>query len=76
MRAQGEADKKDGLMKKDIVTSEAPLSRNLTYDFHQDDLRIALFFLFFVQVGFFGTGKYVVSMILELMSDRPSALHL
>ena len=24
-----------------------------------DDLRIALFFLFFVQVGFFGTGKYV-----------------
>lgn len=24
-----------------------------------DDLRIALFFLFFVQVAFFGTGKYV-----------------
>jgi phosphatidylinositol glycan class N len=27
------------------------------YQFHLDDLRIALFFLFFVQVGFFGTGK-------------------
>ena len=23
----------------------------------RDDVRIALFFLFFVQVGFFGTGK-------------------
>ena len=29
----------------------------ITYQFHLDDLRIALFFLFFVQVGFFGTGK-------------------
>ena len=27
------------------------------YHFKIDDLRIALFFLFFVQVGFFGTGK-------------------
>lgn len=27
------------------------------YKFQLDDLRIALFFLFFVQVGFFGTGK-------------------
>ncbi len=27
------------------------------YRFQLDDLRIALFFLFFVQVGFFGTGK-------------------
>ena len=27
------------------------------YKFHPDDLRIALFFLFFVQVGFFGIGK-------------------
>lgn len=30
------------------------------YRFQLDDLRIALFFLFFVQVGFFGTGKWVV----------------
>lgn len=30
-----------------------------TYVFRVDDVRIALFFLFFVQVGFFGTGKYV-----------------
>ena len=27
------------------------------YSFQSDDLRIALFFLFFVQLGFFGTGK-------------------
>ncbi|RDB20194.1 GPI ethanolamine phosphate transferase 1 [Hypsizygus marmoreus] len=27
------------------------------YDFQPDDLRMALFFLFFVQVGFFGTGN-------------------
>ncbi|KAG6917063.1 hypothetical protein DXG01_004035 [Tephrocybe rancida] len=27
------------------------------YQFRPDDLRIALFFLFFVQVGFFGAGK-------------------
>ncbi|KAJ7201338.1 Phosphatidylinositolglycan class N-domain-containing protein, partial [Mycena pura] len=29
----------------------------LQYRFQPDDLRIALFFLFFVQVGFFGTGN-------------------
>jgi GPI ethanolamine phosphate transferase 1 len=28
-----------------------------SYEFQADDLRVALFFLFFVQVGFFGTGK-------------------
>ena len=27
------------------------------YTFEADDLRIVLFFLFFVQVAFFGTGK-------------------
>ncbi|KAG6880001.1 hypothetical protein C0992_008208 [Termitomyces sp. T32_za158] len=31
--------------------------RTKVYLFQPDDLRIALFFLFFVQVGFFGTGK-------------------
>ncbi|KAJ7157155.1 Phosphatidylinositolglycan class N-domain-containing protein [Mycena filopes] len=29
----------------------------LQYSFQPDDIRIALFFLFFVQVGFFGTGN-------------------
>jgi hypothetical protein len=29
------------------------------YRFQADDLRVALIFLFFVQVAFFGTGKYV-----------------
>lgn len=27
------------------------------YQFQTDDARIVLFFLFFIQVGFFGTGK-------------------
>ncbi|KAG6845535.1 hypothetical protein H0H87_007779 [Tephrocybe sp. NHM501043] len=31
--------------------------RAKVYQFRPDDIRIALFFLFFVQVGFFGTGK-------------------
>jgi hypothetical protein len=29
------------------------------YTLEVDDVRIALFFLFFVQIAFFGTGKYV-----------------
>ena len=29
----------------------------VSYRLQMDDLRIAVFFLFFVQVGFFGTGK-------------------
>lgn len=28
-----------------------------SYNFQVDDLRIAMFFLFFVQIAFFGTGK-------------------
>lgn len=31
----------------------------LSHHFRPDDMRIALFFLFFVQVAFFGTGKWV-----------------
>ena len=57
VRAEREADKKNRILKKDVEHPKAPLSRSLTYDFQADDLRIALFFLFFVQVGFFGTGK-------------------
>lgn len=34
--------------------------RSNDYRFQADDVRIALFFLFFVQVAFFGTGKYVI----------------
>jgi len=33
------------------------------YRFQADDVRIALFFLFFVQVAFFGTGKYVTFVL-------------
>lgn len=32
-------------------------NRKKHYSFQVDDLRIALFFLFFVQIAFFGTGK-------------------
>ncbi|KAH9482188.1 GPI ethanolamine phosphate transferase 1 [Psilocybe cubensis] len=32
----------------------------VAHKFQMDDLRIALFFLFFVQVGFFGTGKLCI----------------
>lgn len=33
------------------------VERTGEYAFQWDDVRTALFFLFFVQVGFFGTGK-------------------
>ncbi|KAF8885809.1 Phosphatidylinositolglycan class N-domain-containing protein [Infundibulicybe gibba] len=36
---------------------DAQAPRSKTYQFQPDDLRIAVFFLFFVQVGFFGTGN-------------------
>jgi len=32
-------------------------SGKYSYSFQVDDVRIALFFLFFVQIAFFGTGK-------------------
>jgi phosphatidylinositol glycan class N len=57
VRSERITDEKDRLLKKDAENHKAPLSQSLTYDFQLDDLRIALFFLFFVQVGFFGTGK-------------------
>jgi hypothetical protein len=34
--------------------------RGEAYRPRMDDVRVALFFLFFVQVGFFGTGKWVI----------------
>lgn len=49
--------KKESLAGKETNESEVALSPSLIYDFQPDDVRIALFFLFFVQVGFFGTGK-------------------
>ncbi|KAJ3517601.1 hypothetical protein NLJ89_g404 [Agrocybe chaxingu] len=39
------------------TAAKRDLSQALAYTFQLDDLRIALFFLFFVQVGFFGTGN-------------------
>ena len=39
------------------TVNEKMANRNGEYSFQWDDVRTALFFLFFVQVGFFGTGK-------------------
>lgn len=40
------------------------------YRFQPDDLRIAVFFLFFVQVGFFGTGKWVSDSIFSKLCTK------
>lgn len=49
------------VMVESVVRNGSPrpnfLKVNKVYHFREDDLRIALFFLFFVQVGFFGTGN-------------------
>jgi phosphatidylinositol glycan class N len=45
----------NGSMPKQVQTD--------SYRFQADDARIALFFLFFVQVAFFGTGKYVTFLL-------------
>lgn len=37
--------------------NERKVNQTGEYSFQWDDVRTALFFLFFVQVGFFGTGK-------------------
>lgn len=37
--------------------SETECKGSADYTFQVDDLRIAMFFLFFVQIAFFGTGK-------------------
>jgi len=38
-------------------TGDSGRKMMMSYNFQVDDLRIALFFLFFVQTAFFGTGK-------------------
>ncbi|KZT25011.1 PigN-domain-containing protein [Neolentinus lepideus HHB14362 ss-1] len=43
--------------KAPVKKSEGTAPELQSYKPHSDDLRIALFFLFFVQVGFFGTGN-------------------
>jgi hypothetical protein len=40
-----------------MATSARAMTRPVGYLPRADDLRIALFFLFFVQVAFFGTGN-------------------
>lgn len=57
IRAEKRSDEREGLVKKDVDGTQTTDLQSQTYTFRLDDLRIALFFLFFVQVGFFGTGK-------------------
>jgi phosphatidylinositol glycan class N len=40
--------------------AEKAAEEGAVYRPKMEDVRIALFFLFFVQVGFFGTGKWVL----------------
>lgn len=44
-------------MEEKIRAVDPDINSKGQYTFRLDDVRIALFFLFFVQVGFFGTGK-------------------
>ena len=56
-RAVEQVDDKDETQRK-------PRQHASIYVPEADDVRIALFFLFFVQIAFFGTGKYVITMTL------------
>lgn len=58
LRSSGNIGKRSG---KPTTTKDRRLGQAAAYNLQMDDLRIALFFLFFVQVGFFGTGKYVIT---------------
>lgn len=53
---------------EETKTAKSELELAIAHKFELDDLRIALFFLFLVQVGFFGTGKYVGFSVLECSS--------
>jgi GPI ethanolamine phosphate transferase 1 len=44
-------------MKPGVLANDKHMSTWNPMSLNRDDVRIALFFLFFVQVGFFGTGK-------------------
>ena len=55
----------EAAVRKTLVTN-GPMPKEVRsdgYRFQADDVRIALFFLFFVQVAFFGTGKYVTFVL-------------
>lgn len=47
----------ESMLRASSRASDSKGARSKSYSFQTDDLRIALFFLFFVQVAFFGTGK-------------------
>ncbi len=58
LRSSGDIGKRSG---RSMAVKDRRLGQATAYNFQMEDLRIALFFLFFVQVGFFGTGKYVTA---------------
>ena len=43
--------------RNEATVNKNAVERSGEYIFQWEDVRTALFFLFFVQVGFFGTGK-------------------
>ncbi|KAG5642681.1 hypothetical protein DXG03_002339 [Asterophora parasitica] len=64
------------IVTESIVRNGAPRpgssEQTKIYQFQPDDLRIALFFLFFVQVGFFGTGNpfFMAALLVRLLSSH------
>jgi GPI ethanolamine phosphate transferase 1 len=48
----------EAMLHSSVTSTDDPDRKMMkSYTFQADDLRIALFFLFFVQTAFFGTGK-------------------
>lgn len=54
------------LLRRAVAPSECTskqADQSKHYHFRVEDIRIALFFLFYVQVAFFGTGKWVTTVL-------------
>lgn len=47
----------ESMLREPSPATDGGADKTKLYSFQVDDLRIALFFLFFVQIAFFGTGK-------------------
>ena len=65
LRPQVAPGKKVEKVEKETAQGKKAAADALTYRPRADDLRIAVFFLFFVQVAFFGTGKCVFYLTMK-----------